>query len=124
MRRFASKRAFLVTLILIACCGAARALGTEDFENAPLNAANYTDWPGIMPVVNHASRVYHWWVNGNEEFYYRGDVAALNDALAKFGEAGSPGREVVLRPGPGVTHSFDGKQQIEFGWDLHLIGGS
>ena len=66
MKRSVLGRALLASLVLIACCGPARALGTEDFGNAPLNAANYTDWPGIMPVVNHPSRVYHWWVNGNE----------------------------------------------------------
>src|SRR3954462_15108095 len=104
MKRSIVERALLASLVLIACCCPARALGMEDFGNAPLHAANYTEWPGIVPVVNHPSRGYHWWVNGNEEFYYRGDAAALNEALAKFGEAGSAGREVVLRPGPGVTH--------------------
>lgn len=122
MKRSMPEPALLMILALITCCGAARAAGVEDFGNAPLNAADFTDWPGIMPVLNHPGRVYHCWREGDEEFYYRGQVAALNDALAKFGAAGSPGREVVLRPGPGVTHSFDGKQ-IKFGWDLHLIGG-
>ena len=30
--------------------------------------------------------------------------------------------EVVLRSGPGITHSFHG-QEIRFGWMLHLVGG-
>jgi hypothetical protein len=76
-----------------------------------------------MPTVNHTSRVYHVWVNGNEQFYYRGNTAALNDALAKFAESKSEVREVVLRPGPGTTTSFDRKQQISFDWNLHLVGG-
>jgi len=53
-------------------------LGEEHFGNAALNEANFQDWPGIMPLVNHPSRVYHSWVNGNEHFYYRGDTPALN----------------------------------------------
>jgi len=123
MRSPLVKRAILMVLALAACCGAAWALGEETFGNAPLTDANYKDWPGIMPVVNHPSRVYHVWVNGNEHFYYRGDTAALNDTLRKFAEARSEVREVVLRPGPGEARSFDQTQKIPFGWKLHLIGG-
>jgi hypothetical protein len=115
--------AVLGALLFAACCRPAAALGMEDFGNKPLSEANYKEWPGIMGVVNHPSRVYHWWVNGNEEFYFLGDMAALNETLRLFAEAKSEGREVVLRPGPGVTRSFDRSQTIAFGWDLHLIGG-
>jgi hypothetical protein len=116
-------RAILAALLLAASCRTARALGEEEFGNAALSAANYKDWPGIMSVVNHSSRVYRIWVNGNEYFYYQGDMAALNEMLRKFTETKTAVREVVLRPGPGLRHSFDGTRQIPFGWNLHLIGG-
>ena len=116
-------RTMVAMLILTVCAQAGWALGEEDFGHAALNAANFTDWPGIMSVVNHPSRVYHRWVNGNEYLYYQGDTAALNETLQKFTETKSAVREVVLRPGPGITHSFDGSKQISFGWSLHLIGG-
>src|SRR5262245_33840096 len=105
MKRALFIPALLALLALAATGRPAWALGEEDFGNAPLSDANYTDWPGIMPVVNHAARVYHWWVNGNEEFYYEGDAAAVNETLKKFAEAKSGtreagvGGEVVLRPG-------------------------
>lgn len=80
-----SALAFLILAILALCANSrAWAMGQEDFGNAALNEANFRDWPGIMPLVNHPSRVYHSWVNGNERFYYRGDAVALNDALRKF----------------------------------------
>ncbi len=99
------------------------ALGEEGFGNAPLNELNYRDWPGIMPLVNHPSRVYFTWVNGNEHLYYRGDAAALNDALRKFAGREAKQHEVILRPGPGVVKSFDGAKTIPFAWNLHIQGG-
>ena len=65
-----------------------------------------------MPVVNHTSRVYHTWVNGNEHFYYQGNLDALNDTLRKFAQEKAV-REVVLRPGPGMTTSFDRTKKID-----------
>jgi hypothetical protein len=123
MKRRTWIKATLIALTLAVCSSAALAMGEETFGNAPLSAANYKDWPGILPVINHTSRVYHTWVNDNEHFYYRGDTATLNDTLEKFAEAKSEVREVVLRPGPGMTVAFDGKKQIPFGWNLHLVGG-
>lgn len=77
----------MAVVLAAATAGGALALGEEDFGNKPLNAANFTDWPEIMPVVNHTSRVYHVWVNGNEYMYSAGDVAALNDTLQNLAAA-------------------------------------
>jgi hypothetical protein len=115
----------ILTLGVLALCLPCKAwaLATEDFGNAPTSALNYQDWPGIMPVVSHSSRVYHWWCNGNEQFYYRGDTAALNDALKKFAASKADVHEVLLQPGPGIAHSFDGAKTIPYNWNLHIIGG-
>lgn len=121
-RRFV-KTLTLAALVVAACCGAAWALGEETFGNAPLSAENYKDWPGVEPVVNHTSRVYHQWVNGNEQFFYRGDPAALNDTLQKFAGVQVEARNVVLRPGPGLAHTFQADKTVAYGWRLHLIGG-
>jgi len=114
-----------LSVIVLLACGASQgwALGTEDFGNGPLIELNYKDWPGIMPLVNDPSRVYHSWVNGSEHFYYRGDVAAVNNALTNLAGVAAGPHEVVLRPGPGITHSFNHGQEIRFDWMLHLMGG-
>ena len=73
------QRWHVVLAVLLAVGGSGRqafAAATETVGNQALNAANYGDWQGIMPVINHKSRVYHLWVNGNEHFYYRGDAKA------------------------------------------------
>jgi hypothetical protein len=120
MRKPVVKWVLLAAVLAVLFAGAAWALAEEDFGNAPLNEANFKEWPGVMPVVNHPSRVYHLWVNGNEQCFYQGDLAALNDTLGKF--SGVPG-EVVLRPGPGETHSLQGDRTIPFAWHLQMYGG-
>jgi len=98
------------------------ALAQESVGNKPLHEANYRDWAGIMPVINHKSRVYHIWVNGNERFYYRGDTRAANVALKLFAAAAAERHEVILRPGPAETKTFQ-DVRIPYDWDLHLEGG-
>lgn len=109
----------VVTLLLIV---PAYAMGQEEFGNAPLGEPNYADWPGIMPTINHESRVYSSWVNGNEYFCYRGDEAALHEVLARFAQSESPVREVFILPGEGVRKTFDGVD-MRHDWMLHIQGG-
>jgi hypothetical protein len=72
-----------LTLAVLSLCLPSKvcAMGEEHFGDDALNEMNYRDWQGIVPLVNHPSRVYHWWVNGNEEFYYRGDTKKLSQKL-------------------------------------------
>lgn len=120
----------LLSLLLVAGGLNPQAYGAamEEIGNKPLNERNYEDWKGIMPVINHKSRVYQIWVNGDEYFYYRGDTKALNDALRKFAKIDARDREiicvpeVVIRPGPGETMTFR-KVQVPYDWHLHIQGG-
>jgi HEAT repeats len=113
----------ILALLALFPSGRVWAMGEEDFGNTALNEANFQDWPGIMPLVNHPSRVYHSWVNGNEHFYYRGDAAALNDALRKFAASKAEVHEVLLRPAPCIVESFNSAKKIPYDWDLHIVGG-
>ena len=74
---------FLATAVFSVAGSAAFGMATEEIGNDPLLEVNYSQWQGtnVMPVINHSSRVYHTWVNGNEHFYYEGDSKALSDFL-------------------------------------------
>ncbi len=97
------------------------ALGTETFGNAP--AAKQPEWAvGVIDVVNLKSRVYSYWVNGNENFFYRGDAAALNEALKAFAAIKDDERRVILLPGTGQTQPFN-RKPITFDWKLHVPSG-
>ncbi|QDU53246.1 HEAT repeat domain-containing protein [Gimesia panareensis] len=110
-------------LLLVSLSTPVWALGEEDFGNKPLNAANFKDWPGIMPVVNDPHRVYHTWVNGNEHCYYRGDTTALNAALTHFAATPEKVHEVILLPGPVEVGSLLKAKTVTYNWSLHLVGG-
>ncbi|TWT65926.1 hypothetical protein Pla123a_48370 [Posidoniimonas polymericola] len=109
--------------LVLSCVTSASGMGMESFGNDCLSALNYRDWPGAIPVINSKHRVYHQWVNGNESFYYQGSTADLNDALADFARIKADRLAVVIHPGPGETHSFNQERQVEFDWQLHLLGG-
>jgi hypothetical protein len=97
------------------------ALGMETHGNAPVGAQ--PGWAqGVVGVVNLRSRVYSMWVNGNENFYYRGDARALNEALEKFAAVKDEVRQVILLPGSGRTQTFRG-QPVDFDWQLHVPSG-
>ncbi|KPJ55891.1 MAG: hypothetical protein AMS16_03455 [Planctomycetes bacterium DG_58] len=99
-------------------------MAMERKGNAPFHEANYKAWKGtgIMAVINHPNRVYHVWCNGNEHFYYRGDAEALNDVLRKFAAVKLKVLEVVFRPGPGETGTFE-EDTVRYDWQLHLLTG-
>lgn len=103
--------------------GSAFGMGEEQLGNDPLPSSNYTAHPGVMEVINDPHRVYRWWINGNEQFFFRGDSINVNVALAAFAKLGNEPREVLLRPAPGQTSNFGGDQEISFNWKLQMVGG-
>lgn len=118
----------LNSAVLIPNCPSAaavsvRAMGEETIGNKPLNDANYKNWPNLMPVINNQSRVYHTWVNGDEQFYFRGSTEQLNQLLADFSKLKSKKKEVLILPQREQVRSFDGKQSFEFNVSMHLVGG-
>lgn len=97
------------------------AAGTEEFGNAPVPANG--EWAaGVRAVANDVHRVYTRWINGNEEFFFCGDAAAANAALALFAKVEAPEKIVVLLPGRGLTHSFEEKP-VAHDWRLHAPSG-
>src|SRR5262245_21735398 len=116
-------RAF--TALLLVAIGPARlwALGEEKLGNEPLSDANYVKWPGLAAVVNDKSRVYYNWVNGNENFYYICSAAELSGILARFAEAKLKSHEVLIAPGPGKAHSFNGVNEFTVNCHLQIFDG-
>jgi hypothetical protein len=107
--------------LLLASPGPVLALGTETFGNAP--AVKQPEWAeGVLDVVNLKSRVYSYWVNGNEIFFYRGNAWALNEALRKYAAVHDDVRQLVLLPGRAKTQTFQ-RTVVEFDWQLHVPSG-
>jgi ATPase subunit of ABC transporter with duplicated ATPase domains len=97
------------------------ALRFEAFGNAAIS--DHVDTPqGVAGVVNLPSRVYCQTGDGPQNFYYRGQARALEEALGRFATIKDESRQLILLPGPAGTHSFDGKP-VEFDWQLTLSRG-
>jgi hypothetical protein len=108
-------------LLLLVLPAAALALAYETFGNAPVT--KQPEWAeGVIDVVNLKTRVYAYWVNGNENFFYRGNARALNEALRQYAAVKADAREVILLPGTGKRQSFD-RKPIDFDWQFHVPGG-
>ena len=81
------------------------------------------DWPkGIMAIPRHPSRVYSIWVNGNENFYYKADLAQVNELLALFSKARLRDHEVWIESGKPQVQSFQ-KAVFAYNVDLQVLSG-
>lgn len=98
------------------------ALGRETFGNKPVFAQQ--DWPqGLLDSINLKSRVYAYWVNGNESFFFRGKTEQLNEALSRYARVRQDPLEIVFRPERGLTRTFDGTP-VACDWELKAPGGT
>jgi len=111
----------LAIAVLVASPTFAFAWAEESFGNAPVGRQQ--GWAdGVVEVVNLKSRVYSFWVNGNENFFYAGHAGALNEALRRFAAVRDDERMLILLPGPGQRQSFS-KKQVNYDWQLHVPSG-
>jgi hypothetical protein len=120
-------KVFTACFLAMACYIApstTQALMIESFgKDIRVSAVNYSQWQGIVPFLKQGTPVYSRWVNGNEDFYYSGDVHAINEALQKFAAADIKTHEVILRPGPGWVAALTNGREMEFTWHANLGGG-
>jgi hypothetical protein len=114
-------KSILAVVLLLVLPALACALAMESFGNAPVT--RQPDWgDGVVEIVNLKSRVYSIWINGNENFYYRGNASALNEALRAFAAIKADRHEVILLAGPGKVQSF-ARGEVSFDWELHVPSG-
>jgi hypothetical protein len=106
--------------LLLTFPSAAFALAFEVVGNAPM--ARQGQWaPGVVDIVNLKTRVYAYLGDGQHIFYFRGDAAAVNEALRLYGSVRDDERKLILLPGSGKTKSF-GQEPIPFACQLQVPG--
>ena len=97
-------------------------MGEETIGNKPFALPNYKNWPNILPVINNKSRVYHTWVNGDEQFYFNSSTDQLNQLLVDYAKLNGK-KEVLILPQAENVKTFNQKQNFAFNCSLHLVGG-
>lgn len=121
-----SNRLLVVALGLLsgfgACYGAAmEQVGPASVQGHPTVAQ--PDWPaGIVELVQHKSRVYSIWVNGNENFYFNASPDEINALIRLFSQTRMRDHEIWLKAGNKQVKSFK-KDKIDYNVNLHLLGG-
>jgi hypothetical protein len=115
----------LIAAVLVASLVAQKAfaLAMETKGNEPMSELNFPGWKGIIEVINHKSRVYGLWVNGDEILYYKGGTKELNAALAAFARVEMTTHIIVVRPGPAKDRQSFDRKAVPFNWELHVVGG-
>ena len=114
-------KTYFIMACFFALPGMVLAFGTETVGNAPVTAQS--EWAvGVIQVVNLKTRVYSYWVNGNEHFFYRGKVDGLNEALDKYAGIKQEVLEVFVLPGVGKSQNFKG-EAVLFDWQFHVPSG-
>ena len=100
------RRTIAWSLLLATLPGRAFGLATEHHGNAPIGPG----WrfpAGVVAVANLPSRVYWREMNGDPQFFFRGNMTALNQALEVFAKIPGP-KEILLLPGPSDVRTFSG----------------
>ncbi len=99
------------------------ALGTETFGNKTLHDPAYEQWPNLVSVINDTNRIYQYWVNGGEKFFFQGNTESFNAALQRFATVKADAREVVLLPGPATVSSLLQEKTFDYDWSLEINSG-
>jgi hypothetical protein len=108
---------FFVLALVLTAPTVAHALATEQLGNKPI-APGWGFDAKLLDAVNVEERVYWYEVNGNPTFYFKGSPKAVNEAIRRFAAIPAPKSEIVLLPGPGITHTLQGKP-VAYDWALH-----
>jgi hypothetical protein len=117
-------RAIATTALAVGLIGTPRpahAIGSEGLGNSPLGTGTGVA-AALLDLANLKIRAYWREVNGDYHLFYRGDASAMNEALGKFALIATGPKEIIIRPGPGQTTTFQG-EPVAFDFELHIPGG-
>jgi len=96
-------------------------LAQESFGNFPVSPKQ--DWPmGIEALIKSPGRIYSRWVNGDERFYYAGEVKMLNDFLKLFGTIKTPVHLLIIDEEWNKVTPFNGSP-LRYDWMLRVPSG-
>ena len=105
--------------LILACSTCAFSLAAE---YGPESIAQQPSWPeGLADVLNSKSRVYGYFFNSQDFFYYSGDAATFNSFIKRLSELKDLPLTLILHPGRGVTTTLmDKKATVDYDWMVAL----
>lgn len=118
------------TLPVILCMscfyGMVFGMATEDFGNDSQighPTTEQSDWPtGIVEVPRHASRVYSYWCNGGEYFYFKATPKQVSELITLFSLARTRDHVIHIKTKKPKVQSFK-KINIDYNASLNITAG-
>ena len=111
---------------LLSCTQASYGLAQEQVgpdKDAPHPTHAQPGWPaGMVKLLQHDSRVYSIWVNGNENFYFKSTPDEIADLIKLYSEINLREHVVSIKRGERKVQSFKG-EQIGYNLQFHFWGG-
>jgi hypothetical protein len=107
-------RLLLALFVLFAAARMSYGLATEEIgpdsqRQHPTTAQ--PDWPvGIVELARHDSRVYSFWVNGNENFFFQAAPDQIRELVQLFSQTRMRDHELRIRIGNPQVKTFGGDQ--------------
>lgn len=77
---------------------------------------------GIGQILQHQSRVYSIWVNGNENVYFQSDGEQINALIKLFSKMRLRDHQVTIKSGRPTTNTFKGIE-VAYNVNLHVLSG-
>ncbi|MBN1975413.1 MAG: hypothetical protein JW787_17385 [Sedimentisphaerales bacterium] len=112
---------FIIIFAILSISQICFGLATEQIgPNSSLGheTGSQPSWPkGIYEITNLDSREYSIWVNGNENFYFNGDVEEINEMINLFSKVAIRDHVVQILSDKGTTKTFGG---VEIGYNVRL----
>ncbi len=114
--------AILSACAFFALAPAAYGLATEEI-GPKVDRGGQSDWPkGIEGLARHPTRVYSFWMNGAETFYFQASPAEVNELAALFCKARMRDHQIRIESGPRTIRSFGGND-YDYNVCLHIVAG-
>jgi len=112
---------FGVVLIVLAWCMPGFPWAAEHPARLPVGGS--PAWPaGLRELLNREGRVYGFFVNANDFFFYLGDTEALNEFLAQYAKLKDTPLTLVLHSAQGKTGRLGyGEKKIQFDWEVKVL---
>lgn len=125
-------RTLIIVLLLALVCASTALPMAAEYDNGPVRG-DHLNWPaGLADLLNSRERVYAYWFNWFDYFYYSGDTAAFNAFLKRYAQMGAASHVLVLHPGTGSVKRLGPAQfsryktpdSDEIGFDWAVTGES
>lgn len=110
-----------IALIAVVLSGPAFPMGGEHPAGFPMG--QHPDWPaGLANVLGVPGRVYGYWVNANDWFFYSGDTGDFNRFIMTYAELKDTPLTLVLHTGKGQTGRLGSQEdKIEYDWEVKVF---